>query len=521
MNSRATRTESPRFESSIKDTVLRADKPYRQAKPYESDNGNWRNSEYVPRSGSKSYSSNKRTGDRPNKYNNRKYSRDEDEDEPEWFSNGPDSMHDFIDLRGFEDEDEKSKALEDNSYSSNSSDLDLPKTSSNMSDINILLNSSLFDSSTSSLDNSEFSLFNSSASFSRMGKWFKKPQEIGSEEGSAGATNSSNVSNNNTAASLFELLQSKNISLNKLSQPPMPNINSMKAVNVADLEASLFNTSNGAGGGGGSANQATPRNDSQSAEILSKLFSSINQSGAKPTPMPFNSTAQTGGGEPKPDPNLNIRNIAELNKMIYANLSKMHQQQQQQQLKRMPMGHPNNVPFNLPPRPYPYPPPMYPPDVPQQFIPGHHPPPPPGMVPPVAPGFFPMVPPNSSYPRMFPMPQNPLPRPPGLAPPSQPPGPPPSTPKQDDSLANKLLKNSKFTPTAVFRKLKADHELKPKSVAASECEPKDGDRLIREQLDLLSGAMRPDSLPINGNHSRLFSYSNLFFFSRSKRKGKP
>lgn len=488
---------------SSRDNSYKYEKSYRQPKPYENDNVNWRSEV------------NNRNKQQSNRYNsNRRYDRysrnnrydDYEEDEPEWFSNGPISMHDIIDLGGFEEDDENynSKKKEEN-FSSNSSDVDNSvnnsiKNNSNALELS-LLDSSFFNLTNASSDSQDindislkiFDQLNSSSTSSRAGKWFKSNKDA--DANADGSFHNKHSANQNS--SIMDLFQNKNIDLSKLPRPPVPNMKSelSKAVSVAELEASIFNSPNN--------KSANISRDSQ-PDMLSMLFaSSLNQepkpnNPSKPSLNDTNSSTPNSNSDVLVEPSLsnNLQNISELNKMLYSSIHKMNPPPSSKPFTAVN----NSIPFNFEQLhqkqhlQFPYP---YYPGVSPHFIPNN-----PSRHPNIMPNYALLsnFPNNSAPPQHIPpqfmlnhtMSSTSVANKPCINASND-----VNRPKQDNSITNKLLKNMKFTPTSVFRKLKEHDPTKAKQSSKPECESVtklfDDDKSLNNSLETLFASVKSQS----------------------------
>ncbi|UXI14556.1 synaptogyrin-2 [Sarcoptes scabiei] len=201
------------------------------------------------------------------------------EREPEWFAEGPKSINDFIDLKGFDDDYENEHAHRNdrvdkneeeddqddrndpnriNARVSNSGDDFQEKDSSGKSKV---LQKNIFDKkfgfSFSDVSNDDFSSILDSADVSllenienslvfgntsRSEKWFKN--RINNDEknpNNANNNNSKNNSINDNNNILFNLFQKQNIDISNLFHPTESKLS--QAIDVSELEASMLNES--------------------------------------------------------------------------------------------------------------------------------------------------------------------------------------------------------------------------------------------------------------------------------------
>lgn len=440
-----------------------------------------------------------------NSYSGRNGYRDDYEEEPEWFSNGPESMNDFIDLKGFDDDensasDNLSQELTNKRSSldfgtQNSGDLlDISKNEKfnhNMSDLSAMLNmdvSKLLNSSNGSIleniNDIPFSMFgdlNSSNSSSRAQKWFKSKNESTNCE-----ENFQNVSQSTSSSPLTVPSSAKADILRQLFNPQTQlksmsssqtnladlKIDISKATSVAELEASMLNHSSVKNNENGS---------SQDSVVLSKILSLAGQKESKsniPSDLPFNSSSpfnlhsnQSNGlynSMPMNGPNVLPNSAPIFHDMTQFANSNMHRMVHPSFLKgpSPPFYPENNMPFNLDNgqrAPASFVPPI-PPELAHQFF------SPNAFMPP---GFMP----NGPFPPSMMM--NPNQMPPHIAAQifaqynamvqsslmhqdhvkSK---------SDEPNLTDKLLKNSKFTPTSVFRKLNDQNKTKQVSTKADQ-----------------------------------------------------
>lgn len=466
----------------------------------DSNAPSWRSDRFSP-----SFRSNKRIENhqdrrKRNRYNNRYDNGSSDfhnEPEPEWFSEGPKSMTDFIDLKGFDDDLNANNENTFDEINSDSFDIQHSKRNSLEKDTSSISDISKDDLYTflDSLDASKFSLFSDSENFqltsgnsSRAAKWF------GNRKSSCSSDTQQSTS---TTISLADLFQKKNIDISQLQSHTNPNLELSKAVNVSDLEASLDSS-------------ATSANDlEENKEVISKLSllakpqSPVQQSQQQPQPQDVGLKSLLAGnvaGKP-PSPLMPNSGDQMNNDVRTPNQSREEMLKYKEMLAKMEqnsmapgmMHRPND--FDMM-RPLVRPPQMFP-RGPLLMMQG------PGVIPPNAMSFNPFlmgnalnqmlslqqsmmipsmnVPQPGNFPGPFPnmnmVPNYAIPphataaaaanlmmRPPANFPESVHRTAGPKTQLQsqptqvsDDSVAHKLLKNSKFTPTSVFRKLK-DHD---------------------------------------------------------------
>ncbi|KAI2796874.1 hypothetical protein BLOT_014571 [Blomia tropicalis] len=418
-----------------------------------------------------------------NSYGHNGY-REEYEEEPEWFSNGPESMNDFIDLKGFDDdeiEEPESNNKTDNGHSNkfNTENDREPDSSLNESRNKIDI-SDLFNSSNPSLldnkDTTDFSIpmfgdVNLSNMSSRAQKWFKNNRnQSANVNHMANAMKNASSIESDRANSLMDLFEKYSNS----SKVEDIKVDMSKATSLAELEASMLNTP---------APKKAAHETSRDSSVFAKLLSMAGDSNENGKPIPNKLENEMnhekgndmlnhpfgGGGEnqfrkPIHDPRQfpmippELQHMAAMNPMMNPYIYKGPN----------PMG-PFPVPENgLPPFAHmvdgmnprlatPYMPPPMLHQFPPMFLPGYM--------------------PNPSHMMM----NNPHPIPPHIVNEimarcnSMGHHPPQATmnanemskspsPKVDDSnIADKLLKNMKFTPTSVFRRLKDPIKTKPEA----------------------------------------------------------
>lgn len=412
------------------------DRLFRFEKRYDESNQSWRNpnERYSPTFRRKRRSLQKFG----TKYDNggKEYFN---EPEPEWFSDGPKSMTDFIDLKGFDDDSNTNDDVNDEDSIENRN-ADCEKDSFISFDMSK-------DDFSSLLETSEVSLLDNLESMpvygisSRSEKWFKnkKTESSNSDEP---------LSSNDT---LMDLFQKKNIDISQFSRGKKLELSD--AVNVSELEASLINDKNNA--------QTNDTNDNNN-DVMSKIkFLACNQNDPIPTTTTVPVQPVTLNKQPQQQPKMIHSNLNHLNEMKVNEHNPLMINNQMNNLfhPNIKTPLPNFIPYMSP----------------QYIVPGPERPPinfiPPQLYPYLMDprmkaamyysqlsqrdnrfmNFNPML--NHSHnnhtinsPYQF-NPNNSA----NMALNEN------TKPINDDSMAHKLLKDSKLTPTSVYRKLK-DHD---------------------------------------------------------------
>lgn len=454
---------------------------------------------------------------------NRRYN-DNFEESPEWMDFGPDSMNDFIDLKGFDEGEPKTSEKADQSMNDTKHKLDKKdlKDISNLdlSDLSkVDLSSFLLDDSfmgKNMLDNNDST---SSAKSSRFARFFKQAPEKTDTQADADNTSSLNKSSNSAAGGDGEKASATKMNIMDMLKnngmvigDNVPKLDMSKATTLEELESMMAVPVEAVEPKKIVKNEmpfppAPPPSDQKSDDFF-KLLSKLKQ---QPTGNVGGPLVGGGGGEqPKTD-----QSARSGEKLIEA-MQQIHSQQQQQQAQQQ-------QPLPLPPRmnmlnagmmppgaEFPFPmktmampmvgpqPAMIPPN---SFIPFYFPQMPtqiggPSMCGP-APSSMPVMPPY-----MLNLPLHPGMMPPGaclsIPPQVGPPPPAPAMPRMDNSkqhahqqqqqqqkqgnnfeqnntkqrqdhsnLASNnnksIYKNPQFVPTSVFRKMKDDGKPKAKA----------------------------------------------------------